>query len=77
MTVIEFYQSGLLAKSLSNPASVLLAEICSIRSLTMSVLRFFVLRPSFFARLSVCRAQGTKLPGSQKMAAASGMTSTM
>ncbi len=77
MTVVELHQSGLLAKSSSNLASVLLAQICSIRSLTISILRIFVLRPSFFARLSVCQAQGTKLPRSEKMAAASGMASTM
>ena len=47
-----------------------------MRSLTRALEKFFVLRPSFVARLSVWRGQGTKV-GSQKIAAANGIVSTM
>lgn len=45
-------------------------------SLTISLLRFFVLRPSFLMRLSMYSKQGTKL-GSQKMTTTNKIASTM
>ena len=47
-----------------------------MRSLTRVLERFLILKPSFLARLSVWRRQSTKL-GSQKIAAASIIVSTM
>ena len=76
MTAVALHQSGFSLKSASNCLIVLLAQIDCMRSLTRALGRFFVLRPSFLARLSVWRGQGTKL-GSQKIAAASGIVSTM
>ena len=63
-------------KSASQCPIILLAQINCMHSLTRILERFFVLRPIFLARLSVWCGQGTKL-GSQKIAAASGIVSTM
>ena len=76
MTAVAFHQSGFSLKSTSHCPIVLLAQIDYIRYLNRVLGRFFVLRPSFVARLSVWRGQGTKL-GSQKIAAASEIVSTM
>ena len=76
MTAVALYQSGFSLKSASNCPIVLLAQIDYMRSLTRVLKRFLVLRPIFLARLSVWHGQGTKL-GSQKIAAASGIVSTM
>ena len=69
MTAIDFYQPRFSLKSSFNCVIILLAQIFYIRSLTISVLSFFVLSSSFFARLSMCYRQEIKLR-SQKMAAA-------
>ena len=76
MTAVAFHQSGFFLKSASNCPIVLLAQIDCMRSLTRALGRFFVLRPIFLARLSVWRGQSIKL-GSLKIAAASGIISTM
>ena len=76
MTAVIFHQSGFSLKSAFNCPIVLLAQIDYMRFLTRALERFFVLKPSFVARLSVWRGQGTKL-GSQKITAASGIVSTM
>lgn len=76
MTVVNLHQSRILLKYLSNCAIILLAQIFRIRSLIMSVLKLFILRPSFIARLSVCHGQKTQL-SSQKMAAAKEITFTI
>ena len=76
MTVVECHQSGLFLKSRSNSAIVLFAQIYLIRSFTISTLRFFVLSPSFFVSFRVCLGHSKKL-GSQKIAAASGIASTI
>lgn len=61
MRSVKCHQSKLLAKSLSNSAIILFAQICPIRSLTKLFLTFLVLKPSFLASLSVCQVQSTKL----------------
>lgn len=76
MMTFECHQSWLLAKSLSNPANILLAQICSIYSLTMSILRFFVLELSFFTKLSICQVQDIKYK-SWKIVAVGKMASTI
>ena len=76
MTAVALYQSGFSLKSASNCPIVLLAQIDCMRSLTRALGRFFILRPSYVARLSVWRKQGTKL-GSIKIAATSKIVSTM
>ena len=76
MTAVALHQSGFSLKSASNCPIVLLAQIDCMRSLTRVLERFLVLRPIFLARLSMWRGQGKKL-GSQKIAAASGIVSTM
>ena len=76
MTAIEIHQSGLLLKSLSNYAIILLAQVFCMFSLTISLLKFFILRPSFLARLRVCRKQSTKIR-SKKTAAANKIASIM
>ena len=76
MTAVALHQSGFSLKSVSNCSIVLLAQINCMHSLTRVLKRFLVLRPIFLARLSVWHGQGTKL-GSQKIAAASGIISTI
>ena len=61
MTIVALHQSGFSLKSASNYPIVLLAQIDCMRSLTRAMGRFFVLRLSFMARLSVWCEQGTKL----------------
>ena len=75
MTAIAFHQSGFSLKSASNCQIVLLAQTDCMHSLTKALGSFFVLRPSFVARLSVWRGQSTKL-GSQKIVDASGIVLT-
>ena len=76
MTAVALHQSGFSLKSASNCPIVLLAQINCMRCLTRVLERFLILRPIFLARLSVWCGQGTKLR-SQKIAAASGIVSTM
>ena len=76
MTIVERHQSGLFLKSKSNSAIVLFAQISPIRLFTISVSKYFVLSLSFFASFRVCLGHSKKL-GSQKIAAASGMVSTI
>lgn len=76
MTAIDLHKSGFSLKSLSNYDIVLFAQIFNIRSLPMSVLMLFVLKPSFFARLSVCCRQRIKFK-SQKIATVDRIASTM
>ena len=76
MTAVALHQSGFSLKSASNCPIVLLAQIDYMRFLTRALERFFVLKPSFVARISVWHKQGTKL-GSQKIAATSKIVSIM
>ena len=76
MTAVAIHQSGFSLKSASNYSIVLLVQINCMRSLTRVLERFLVLRSIFLVRLSVWRGQSTKL-GSQKIAAASRIVSTM
>ena len=76
MTAVILYQSEFSLKSASNCLIVLLAQIDCMRFLTRALERFFVLKPSFVARLSVWRGQGIKL-GSQKIVTANEIVSTM
>ncbi len=76
MTVVKCHQSGLFLKSRSKSTMILFAQICPIRLFDISALRFFFLSPSFFANFRVCLGYNKKL-GSQKIAAASGMDSTI
>lgn len=74
MIIVDLHQPEFSLKSSSNCAVILSAQIFYIHSLNMSILSAFVVSPSFFARLSVCRRQKIKLRF-QKVFGANGIAS--
>ncbi len=76
MTAVNYYQSGLLVRSTSKSAMVLLAQICFICYFIISTFKLLVFSSSFFARLKVYLGYKRKL-WSQNRAAANKMTSTI
>ena len=76
MTAVERYHSGLFVKNTSNSAIILLAQICPIHLFITLAFNPLVLSPCFFTRLKICLGYNAKL-GSQKIAAASGIASTI